>query len=94
MSCIDSKKFYCDNCGKAVPWQSTLDIVTQKCDDNPWSRLHVNIIHAHGFDNDSKHEPANLCKKCAMILLTDAVERIKKGERASEGTEEVDMMKW
>lgn len=90
-------KYSCDKCGKTLrTCNNKLDIVTDLNgeDSNPWARLHINIIHRHGMHNDSTEEPAELCKGCAINLLTDALKRIKAGERATAGTETINMGKW
>lgn len=71
-----------------------LNIVTSIFEGNSWNRLHVTIKHHHGMNNGAKTEPANLCKNCTVILLEDAVKRVRAGERASEGTEEIEKSGW
>ncbi len=87
--------YSCDLCGKKLKtYKNELDIVTVLREENPWARLHVNIIHHHGMHNDSTREPAELCKACVVKLLTDALDRVKKGERATAGSQSVEMGKW
>lgn len=85
-------KYFCDNCGKSLKTcNNSINIVTQKDDSNThWSRLRVRIEYSHGCHNDGKTDDADLCQKCAILLLEDAFKRVKKGERASEGTESAD----
>jgi len=92
---IQTTIYSCDRCGKKLrTCNNSIDIVTELHKDNPWSRLHVNIIHRHGVHNDSTEEEAELCQECATNILTDAVKRIKIGERATAGTETIEMRKW
>lgn len=59
--------------------------------DGPvWSRLRVTFEYHHGVHNDSKEGPADLCQECAVKLLTDALKRVKAGERLSAGVENID----
>jgi hypothetical protein len=94
MARIETTDYSCDNCGKKLLGSRSLDITTSKSEENPWSRLHVRILHIQGYHNESTEEDADLCKKCAMALLSDALERVKKGERASAGTEEIEQSGW
>ena len=97
MAVIENYEYFCDNCGKKVLHGSNLNIVTDKSENEysqSWERLHVVIIRKHGMHNDGVEDNANLCKKCAVILLEDALKRVKKGERASKGTESSNLEKW
>lgn len=95
MATHTSEEYTCDNCGRGLQTcNNSLDIVTSKNENNPWSRLHVKIEHHHGFHNDSEMDPADLCQKCAIKLLTDALQRIKNGERATKGVESSDQGDW
>ena len=87
--------YSCDKCGKKLKTSNnTLDIKTSLSEDGYWARLHVRIIHIHGMHNDGTTEEAELCKSCASGLLEDALKRVRKGERASAGTEEVEQCGW
>ncbi len=89
------EKHSCDLCGKPLKThQNELDIVTEIQEENPWSRIHVKINNQHGFHNDYKTEPAELCKNCTVKLLTDALKRVKKGERATAGSQSIEMKRW
>lgn len=93
-------EYSCDKCGKRLKTcDNSLNIRTELSgyDTNGssyWSRLHVEIIHRHGMHNDGTDEQADLCKTCAVALLTDALRRVKAGERASAGTEAIEQGTW
>jgi len=90
-----SVKYSCDNCGKQLKtFSNQLNIVTSKNESTCWRRLHVRIQEVSGVHNDAKTRNADLCKKCAILLLEDAVKRIKNGERATAGVEEIDKQGW
>ena len=92
---IESTTYHCEVCQKKLKtYNNNLDIVTELNEENPWSRLHVKIIHRHGMYNDAEEEQADLCKPCAIKILTDALNRVKKGERATAGTESIEMGEW
>jgi hypothetical protein len=93
---IKSTTYACDKCGKKLPSSSnSLNIVTELIEGGQWwSRLHVYIVNRHGLHNDATENDADLCKKCAIEILTDALERVKKGERATAGTETSDQKGW
>jgi hypothetical protein len=59
-----------------------------------WSRLRVTIEHRHGAHNASKTNAADVCQSCAIALLTDALERIRKGERVSAGVSDIKAIAW
>lgn len=85
----------CDKCGRKLKThQNTLNIVTSLREGGYWSRLHVSVTHRHGVNNDGREEKAKLCKSCAIKLLEDALARVRKGERATEGSEAVEEGKW
>lgn len=87
--------YQCEVCGKKLPsWHNSLNIKTSLREEGYWSRLHVKIEHVHGVHNNATTEQADLCKKCAVGLLKDALRRITKGERASAGTEGIEEGKW
>lgn len=87
--------YVCDKCEKKLKgWKNELDICTDLRKDNPWSRLHIKIIHSHGVHNNATNEPADLCQDCVITLLNDALNRVKKGERATAGTQEIEMGRW
>lgn len=96
MSTTTEEKHHCDFCGKKLPtYSNSLVIVTSKSEQSiGWSRLRVTIEHHHGSHNDGEKNPADLCKRCAIKLLTDAIARVKKGERVSAGVEESVMLKF
>lgn len=95
MARIETISVVCDNCGKSLPsYMAQLNIVTPKQEDNPWKRLHVLIKTRTGYHNRSEESNSDLCKKCAIALLEDAVKRIKLGERTSPGVEEVEKGTW
>lgn len=96
MSKATEEKYYCDNCGnKLKSFRNSITIVTEKNDENiGWSRLRVVIEHHHGSHNNGETDPADLCQKCTIELLEDALKRVKKGERASKGVESSDMLKF
>lgn len=89
MSKHTETKYSCDNCGKRLPTYSNHVVIVTEKDDNSyaWSRLCVTIEHHHGSHNEGKKDPADLCKKCAVALLTDAANRVKRDERVSKGVE-------
>ena len=89
------EKYACDNCGAPLLGPSPLNIVTSKSEASmAWSRLHVKIEHRHGYHNNADTEDADLCRRCADILLTDALERIRNRKRASAGTEHSEQQGW
>lgn len=96
MSSTQSTKYHCDNCGKTLKnCDNNLEIVTYKDDSSyHWSRLRVKIEYSHGCHNDGETDDADLCKKCALLLLNDAIKRIEKGERATAGAESCDQKGW
>ncbi len=88
-------KWRCDKCGKKIPRENELNIVTSLSEQNiGWARLHVVVAYHHGSHNDGKKRPAQMCKTCTLKLLKDAVNRVTAGERASAGTEEVEKEGW
>jgi len=90
------EEYTCDNCGKDLPTcDNNMEIVTSKSEHNiGWSRLHVVIQHHHGSHNDGDIENADLCQKCAVKLLTDALRRVKNGERTTAGVGSSDQGSW
>lgn len=94
MSRRETITYACEKCGKTIAGPNNLNIVTSLSEDAYWSRLHVGIIHHHGMYNDGTREPADLCQSCAVALLEDAAARVKRGERASAGTEGTDQRGW
>jgi len=96
MSVYHRPEYNCDRCGKKLKTcNNDMDIVTKKeVSGNWWERLHVQIIYHHGIHNDATREDADLCRDCAILLLQDAIKRIRKGERRSAGSGEVDEQKW
>lgn len=79
---------------KLFTHRNLLDIVTSLSESSFWSRLHVRIMHVSGVHNSANTEPAELCKTCVIKLLEDALSRVRKGERASEGVESSDQEGW
>lgn len=96
MSVIQLTKYHCDYCGKELPtFENSLNIHTSINESNiGWSRLHVKIQNHHGSHNDGKTNDADLCQSCAIKLLSDALEKVKNGVRASKGTESIYEEKW
>jgi hypothetical protein len=86
--------YTCDRCKTELGGPRAINLVTSLSESLAWSRLHVNIKLMSGVHNDSSFEPADLCRECAIALLSDAVNRVKKGERASAGTESSDQLGW
>ena len=56
--------------------------------------LHVKIEHHHGCHNDGETENADLCQECAIKLLTHALMEVKKGVRATIGTQSIYEETW
>jgi hypothetical protein len=79
--------YHCDKCDKKLKsCNNTLQIVTKISEDDVfWDRLYLQIFRRHGAHNKGSEEQADLCKGCAVEILTDALERVKKGERISIG---------
>jgi uncharacterized protein YlaI len=95
MSRNETVTYHCDKCGKKLDTSgNTMDIVTSLYETMCWSRLHVTIIHRHGMHNDWQADKADLCQKCAIDLLTDALKRVKSGERATKGTQDSEQKDW
>lgn len=90
-----SERYYCDKCKKSLKvYANSLDIVTSLSEAGFWERLHVKIENVSGVDNNSSTRDADLCQQCCIKLLSDALQRVKSGERASAGTEQPEMMRW
>lgn len=89
MGSYTATRYDCDNCGKKLPTSGNRVVIQTEKSEGPigWSRLQVTIEHHHGSHNDGETEKADLCKKCTVALLEDALKRVKKGERMSEGVE-------
>jgi hypothetical protein len=89
-------KYFCDRCHKDLPTnRNSMNICTELNGNSiGWSRLHVKIEHRYGSHNDVKTESAGLCRDCTVFILKDALNRIKAGERATRGTEEIKEMGW
>jgi hypothetical protein len=91
------EEYCCDKCGKKLPThgnQVAIQTDLTKEWDNPWSRLRVTIEHRHGMHNDGKTEVADLCKKCATDLLTNALKQVKSGVRMSAGIDSTEALKF
>jgi hypothetical protein len=87
--------YTCDSCGKSLGGPGSLNIVTSLSGENLlWSRLHVGIVKRSGMHNDATEEGADLCQKCAIVLLANAIRRIRAGERASKGAETSEQEGW
>jgi hypothetical protein len=90
-----STTYTCERCGcKLKTCRNSMAIVTSLKESAWWSRLHVQILHIHGIDNSSEVEQAELCQSCTIWLLSDALERVRKGERATKGTEASVQRNW
>lgn len=92
-------KYSCDRCGKRLPtFNNHIVIQTNKNGDDDyrtyWERFRVTIEYHHGVHNNGERGPADLCQPCAVALLTDALKRVKDGERLSEGVESSHMLKF
>ena len=91
----ETTTYHCDKCGKTLKTcDNDMDICTSISESSYWRRLHVKIEHAHGMHNDGTTEQADLCKPCAVALLADALKRVKAGERATAGTQDIDQQNW
>ena len=85
----------CDNCGKKLKTcNNHLNIVTSKSESCVWRRIHVKIENVSGVNNNAETRNADLCQKCAVQLLKDAIKRIESGERVSAGMGHVDQQRW
>lgn len=88
-------KYYCDKCRAKLPtYANAVKIQTRVDKGMAWSRLLVTIEHHHGVHNDGKTEKADLCKKCTLMLLGDALARVRQGERVSAGVDAIGMLKF
>ena len=96
MAQYTATKYTCDHCGKALPtFKNNLDIAISKSESNiGWSRLHIKIEHHHGSHNDGQRDDADVCQECAIKLLTNALEQVKKGVRATQSTESIYEEAW
>lgn len=85
----DYVRYSCDRCERTLDgFANELTIVTSLSEANlGWSRLRVTVLRHSGMHNDASLKPADLCQKCAIFLLEDALERVRQGERASVGVE-------
>jgi hypothetical protein len=91
----ETTTYHCDKCGKKLKTcDNSMNIVTSLSESLYWSRLHVQITRIHGMHNDENIDQAELCKSCAVGLLTDALKRVKAGERATAGTETSEQGDW
>jgi hypothetical protein len=90
----ESVSYSCEKCHRALKDAGGLTIRTELYGQNggPWARLDVKIEHSHGMHNTGETEPAQLCKACTVELLMDALKRVRKGERATEGTDKVEQV--
>lgn len=87
--------YNCDNCDRTLKTgDNELNIMTSKSESSYWKRLHLRILVKSGMNNDCTEEDADLCKKCAIDLLEDALRRVKSGERTTAGTASIDAEKW
>lgn len=96
MASTTETKYYCDLCSRKLPtFKNNLTIVTEKNSSSAfWSRLSVKVDYCSGVHNDGTTRDAELCKPCAVRLLTDALKRVKAGERATKGSESSDLEGW
>lgn len=95
MSSLTFIEYYCEKCDKKLKTcKNNLDIVTKLNDSNFWSRLHVNILKISGVNNESKTEKADLCKNCTIELLSNALHRVRNGERTTKGSESIEEEGW
>lgn len=95
MTSIKETKYYCDKCNETLnSYRNSLNIRTSLSEKSYWKRLHIVIKHISGVHNDSETRDAELCKKCAIELLKDAIKRVISGERMSAGVENIEMGKW
>ena len=91
----ETTTYTCERCGtKLKTCNNSMDIVTSLSESQCWSRLHVQIVHRHGIHNAAETEQADLCQDCAVWLLNDAMNRVRKGERATAGSESSDQRNW
>ena len=86
--------YTCDKCGKKLKTCNNVMAIVSDGMSAYWRRLRVQVIHCHGMHNDGTEEQAELCKSCAVELLTDALKRVRKGERASAGAEDSYQNNW
>lgn len=89
-------EYSCDNCGRVLPSASNHVVINTdiRTDSAAWSRLRVTVHHHHGSHNDGNVHPADLCKSCAVALLTDALARVREGERVSAGVDAIEMQRF
>jgi len=74
---------------------NNMDIVTDLDEGGSyWKRLHVQIKERHGVHNQAEEGDAELCQLCAITILTDALKRVKKGERTTAGAGHADQQGW
>ena len=97
MSSLETTSYHCDKCGKKLKTcDNSMTIRTEL--GNPesqcLSRIDVQIVYKHGMHNEGEEAQADLCKTCAVELLTDALKRVRSGERASAGVEDSEQGKW
>lgn len=95
MATHETTTYHCDKCDKKLKTSdNSLNIVSSLSESVCWSRLHVKIEHIHGMHNNATVDQADLCKPCAIALLTDALKRVRSGERATAGTEHAEEQSW
>lgn len=94
MASMTNTVYFCDKCGTALQGSSNHVVINTNVRDlSPaWSRLRITIEHHHGSHNDGTTEPAALCHRCAVLLLTDALARVTAGERVSAGVDRVELL--
>lgn len=88
MAQVTKIEYSCDKCGaKLRTCENTLHIVTEVSEPSSvyWERVEVKIVRHSGVHNDSETADAELCKRCAIALLKDALYRVRAGERATAG---------
>lgn len=98
MSRETQERYRCDNCGKSLKTHDNHVVIQTEKEGYEttgsayWSRIRVVIEHHHGVHNDGKKEKADLCKKCTIEILKDALARVRKGERMSKGIESIEKL--
>lgn len=87
--------YHCDRCKKRLKTCNNEMLIETSLEEGYfWSRLQVQLIHRHGTNNGGKEEKAELCQKCAIWVLTDALKRVKAGERTTKGCGNTDQQGW
>lgn len=90
-------KYYCDKCHKDLKGYGGhhVNIRTRTLEmTSLWQQLHVQIFYAHGNNNDGDKKEADLCQRCAIEILKDALERVQAGERVTKGVQDSKQLDW